>query len=151
MPPSSDTSAIFKVPVAGMLSWLLPGLGHLYAGERTRGLIIMITIGVTFWGGVAIGGVNHTVDPQRKKLWFMAQICAGAHTVAAYAWGEHARNDLTDEDLAPSRWSSVEVALVYTGVAGLLNILAILDALMRADPTYRREKLANAPPGGAAT
>lgn len=138
MVESRELSPIVKVPVTGLLAWLVPGLGHIFAGERTRGLIILVTVGVTFWSGVAIGSVRQTVDPQRKKLWFMAQVCAGTHTLAAYSWGEHARRGLNEDDLAPSRWSSVEVAMVYTGVAGLLNLLAIMDALVRADPSTRR-------------
>ncbi|MFQ5494834.1 MAG: DUF6677 family protein [Phycisphaerae bacterium] len=127
-----------KIPVVGLSAWLVPGLGHILAGERNRGIIILVTIGVTFWSGVAIGSVRHAVDPQRKKLWFMAQICAGTHAIAALGWGEHARRGLNDDDLAVSRWSSIEVAMVYTGVAGLLNLLAVIDALVRADPSHRR-------------
>ncbi len=59
--------------------------------------------------------------------------------MAAYAWGEQARGELRATPPGASQWSAAEVALVYTGVAGLLSILAILDVLVRADPAYQRE------------
>lgn len=140
MTSAERLSPAVRVPIAGLLAWLVPGLGHLFAGDRSRGIIILVTLTLTFWTGIAIGGVRSTIDPQRKKLWFMAQICAGSHTLAAFGWGEHARGDLTTEQLATSQWASTEVALVYTGVAGLLNLLAIMDALVRADPAGRRRQ-----------
>lgn len=156
--------ALFRIPLAGLLGWVLPGLGHLFIRDRRRGWIIMITLATTFWGGIAIGGVRNTVDPQRRKLWFLAQVCNGAHTVAAYALGEVNRSRLVrdhlgesaagvdprerklleDRLIATDRWNSVEIAYVYTGVAGLLNVLAMLDVLMRADPNYRRTQAAAA-------
>jgi hypothetical protein len=116
-----------------LLAWVLPGLGHIFLGERTRGTIILITITVTYWGGIAIGGVRDTVDPQQRTAWFMAQTCAGVHTLASFQWANAVRSrpDPTLSTRANHRES--EAAVVYTGVAGLLNLLVILDALSRAD------------------
>ncbi len=132
MPPS------VRVPLTGLLGWLIPGMGHLFIGDRKRGIIILVTLTLTFWTGIAVGGVRSTVDPQQKKLWFMAQICGGTHALAAYGMGVYSRGDLRKDQLAHSQWGSTEVALVYTGVVGLLNLLAIMDALVRADPASRR-------------
>ncbi len=114
----------------------------------------MLAVGLTLWGGVAIGGVRRTVDPGSKKLWFMAQVCCGGYTLGAYGLGEWSRRGLVASKipgaesadprspeyariehklLATSRWKATEVAWVYTGVAGLLNILVILDAMARAE------------------
>jgi hypothetical protein len=130
---ASDIAPAVRVPLAGLLAWLLPGLGHIFLGQKTRGIIILITITVTYWGGVAIGGVRDTVDPQQRTAWFMAQTCAGLHTLAAYQWANtiRSRPDPTLSTRANHRES--EAAVVYTGVAGLLNLLVILDALSRAD------------------
>lgn len=122
----------------GAVAWLVPGLGHILIGERNRGLIILITIAATFWGGVAIGGVRTAVDPHKKKLWFIAQMPCGGHTLAAYALGHQSRKALSAAELVPARWNSAEVATVYTGVAGLLSILTILDTLIRADKPSRQ-------------
>ncbi len=135
-----------KMPLAGIGGWILPGLGHIIAGDHKRGVIILATILMTFWGGVAIGGVRSSVDPKRQKLWFMAQICAGGHTLLAYTWGQSERKDLADDDLVSAHWRSVELALVFTGVAGLLNVLAILDALVRSDPASHVNDPRRGPP-----
>lgn len=159
-------SAVVRIVVAGLLSWILPGLGHIFGGDRNRGLIILVTIAVTFWGGIAIGGVRTTVDPHRKKLWFVAQICSGGHALAAYGAGEISRRRLFREHmpeldpqrtdprhiaqlkndlLGHDRWNAAEVAVVYTGVAGLLSFLAIMDALTRADPRFRSRQGGESP------
>ncbi len=138
MDQSREWPPALKLPLVGFLAWLMPGVGHVAGGDRNRGIIIFVTIALTFWGGIAIGGVRTTVDPQQKKLWFMAQICTGTHAVAAFAWGEHERPADGKKALAYSQWDATEVALVYTGVAGLLNLLAILDALVRVETASRR-------------
>jgi len=127
-----------RIPLSGLLSWLVPGAGHAFLGDLNRGIIVFVTIATTFWGGIAIGGVRTTIDPQRQKLWFMAQICNGGHAIAAAAWGYGARQGLSEAELAHSEWKSLEIGLVYTGVAGLLNLLVIMDALVRADASQRR-------------
>ena len=82
MTTASQMPSVARVPLAGLLAWLVPGLGHLFVGERVRGLIYLITITVTFWGGIAIGGVRDTVDPQARTTWFLAQTCADTISVS---------------------------------------------------------------------
>lgn len=143
-------NSLLAAPIAGILSWLVPGLGHIYLGHRVRGLICLVTITVTFWTGVAIGGVQGTVDPRERTMWFMAQLCTGGNTLAAYGLHEavephQAAGQQSTAVLA--HWLSSDVGVHYTGVAGLLNLLVILDALGRAEslaPTRRRR---DHPPG----
>ena len=142
-----DESRFLRAPVAGLLTWIIPGLGHLYLGHRVRGLILLVTITATFWCGVAIGGVAGTVNPERHKLWFMAQMGAGGNTLAAYGLTRRVLAELPSSDKQPflGHWLSGEVGVHYTGVAGLLNLLAILDAIGRADSSRSpgRPKRAN--------
>lgn len=150
--------------VAGLLAWILPGLGHWYLGHRARAVIILITISITFWTGVAIGGVKSTIDPQENRIWFLAQVCTGVHTIAGAVWsgqldavvrrcpdckaelsggpdGEPTcprcnRRVTAAEASTKTRlafWPQVDIAVVYTGIAGLLNVLVILDAVARAE------------------
>ena len=145
---SDSLPPAIRIPVTGLLSWFLPGLGHVFVGQRNRGLIIMMTVAATFWGGIAVGGVRITVDSQRKKLWFFAQICAGAHAVVAHVAGQRSRVGTTEDQLVVDRWQSVEIGVVYTGVAGLLSVLVILDALARAESSSAVTVVAAAKPGG---
>jgi len=131
--------SVVRTVMAGFLTWLLPGLGHLYLGQRQRGLVFLITIALTFWGGVAIGGVRGTIHPAQRPAWFIAQLCAGGHTLTAYAIHSAMPGGLTRMDPVSrdwpyvGHWLSVEIGVVYAAVAGLLNVLVILDALVRAD------------------
>ncbi|UCD28362.1 MAG: hypothetical protein JSV03_14960 [Planctomycetota bacterium] len=123
-----------RLPIAAFLGWLLPGAGHLFIGERTRGLIFMVTIALTFWCGVAIGGVKNTVNPVQRSWWFLGQICAGSHTVVVLYWSRHMENPPDAEKARLIAYGrSEEVSVVYTGICGLLNILIILDLLVRVE------------------
>jgi len=133
----STQPTIAKVIVAAVLAWIVPGLGHIYAGERRRGLILMATIAVTFWTGVAIGGVQSTVKP---RLWLIGQSCAGVHTVAAWTVGQWRASSYPMERFPSERadFLAEDVAVIYTGVAGMLNVLLIIDAIASTDPKYLR-------------
>ncbi|MFQ5490701.1 MAG: DUF6677 family protein [Phycisphaerae bacterium] len=126
-------SPALRVPLAGLLAWILPGLGHIFIGERVRGTILLVTITLTFWSGVAIGGVRDTVDSETRKAWFVAQTCTGVHGLVAHAWSKQLREVPAEAQLPPAHWLAAETGVVYAGVAGLLNVLIILDALIRAD------------------
>lgn len=134
------SSSITRMAVAGNLAWLVPGLGHIYLGQRVRGLVFLVTIIATFWTGVAIGGVRNTVDPVERRLWFVAQLCTAGNTAAAWALAL-ATEEKGATKTAPAHWTSAEVGVHYTGVAGLLNFLIVLDAIGRAEaPPHGREK-----------
>ncbi len=154
-------------PLAVILAWLIPGAGHIYLGRRVRGIVVMATIAVTFWSGVAMGGVM-TVDSRYERWWFLGQMCTGIHGVVGwyrqhlvyrdverligsveaprpYTVGprqmqvdallaEHRARDYRD---APKHLQGLALvapvetpARAYAGVAGLLNIMCIFDALM---------------------
>lgn len=133
-----------QASLAGCLAWLIPGLGHIYLGHRSHGLVFLVAITATFWSGVAIGGVRSTVNPHERKLWFMAQLCTGGNTLSAWALHERIAGAYQRgaEPVRYSHWMQADVGVHYTGVAGLLNLLIILDAIARAEPStaVRRER-----------
>ncbi|MFO0974540.1 MAG: DUF6677 family protein [Phycisphaerae bacterium] len=118
-----------STPVAGFLAWLLPGLGHWYLGLRSRAIVIFVTLTVTFWGGVALGGVRSTMNVRENGPWVAAQLCAGAQSIAALMWAK-ATPGLPQYEAA---YPSADIAVVYTGICGLLNLLVIVDALARSE------------------
>lgn len=126
-----DSRSLARVCVAGLLAWLLPGAGHIFLGHRARGVIYLVTIAATFWGGIAIAGVHDTVNPQQRFVWFIGQLCTGSHALVVI--GLNRESGIDPQEMVNTSFMSVDIGVVYTGVAGLLNLLAILDALARAD------------------
>jgi hypothetical protein len=136
------TNTTGRMVLAALATWLLPGAGHLLIGDRTRGIVFMAVITLTFWTGVAIGGVKNTVSPVDRTLWFAGQICAGGHSLATLAWASAIDSPFGKAPgTAPYPAAVIgygrteEVSVVYTAIAGMLNILIILDVLVRAEKT----------------
>ena len=132
---------------AGLLAWLVPGLGHFYLGEHWRGVIFLAVITSTFWGGVAIGGVKSTVDARSHPAWFVAELCTAGNAAA----GLLLRSRLPEagrDRVSPyvAAWPADDIGIVYCGVAGLLNMLVILDALGRGASRGRKGLPARSPP-----
>ena len=126
--------------VALFLAWLVPGAGHAYLGRMRRGLIVFVTISALFWAGVAIGGV-FTVDYYNERWWFVAEMFTGIHGLVGwhrqrdmYARLRRVEGDSEDEKMRNAGVALVapadNVARAYAGVAGLLNLMCMFDALM---------------------
>ena len=152
--------------VVAIASWLVPGMGYLLIGQRTRSLTVGVTIIVLFLGGLLIGGVRvldvpgfnsygqpimavnertreskaiMAVNPWQEikaKPWSMAQIMAGpisifgggASILAAQPATTNGYNAIAEVSHTPVN----EAGTLYTSVAGMLNLLAIIDAAYRA-------------------
>ena len=122
--------------LAAVASWILPGAGHLLVGDRKRGIIFLLAIALAFWMGIAIGGVKNTVSPSERSLWFVAQIFAGGHSLAALVWGHFIPDPAKSGQFVTEVFAygrSEEVSVIYTAVAGMLSVLVILDALVRVE------------------
>lgn len=138
-PAKAATATARSTAVAAVLAWMVPGLGHWYLGCRDRAIIFFVTIVVTFWGGVALGGVRSTMNIRENQAWFAAQLCAGPQSIVALMWSRSVPSSLATEASYPA----VDIAVVYTGIAGLLNLLVLIDAISRAE--------ADPAPSGAST
>lgn len=115
--------------LAWILGWLLPGAGHLYAGERARGIVLAGALVGCFAAGVLLGG-RSTVTTGRPEFLVLQ---AGAGLPAAAAWA------LGDPEPGDTPVSRRELGVLYTLVPALLNLVVALDAAARA---------AGANPGG---
>ena len=115
----------------GSLAWLVPGVGHFYLGMRLQGTIIFLTICVTFALGLTLGGLE-VIDPHQETPWFRAQILAGLPAVLAVL--------TQNPDVSVQLGHGVDLGQLYTGVAGLLNLLCVVDALMRCHEGVRHEQ-----------
>ena len=130
---------------AGILAWILPGAGHFALGHRGLGLVFFSAISFTYFTGVAVGGLYTSVNPQENRWLFLAEMGAGGYTTAFFFWSSSIHGP-PGRDTPPeyaSFFPDSDVAQIYLAAAGLLNVLAVLDALSRAQtgglPTYHRD------------
>jgi hypothetical protein len=110
---------------AVVLAWVWPGLGHLFLGRRGKGLMLMGALVVLFVLGVSMasGLQLHTgLDDPLAVLFSLAQMGIGAPYLLARLIGYGL-------DPALVKAPSFEYGNTFTAVAGLLNILVMLDAL----------------------
>ena len=71
------------------LNWIVPGVGFLAAGDRKRGIPLVIILNVIFFGGLLYGGYLYTpaFHPRSEQfnivsaLTFVVQACHGGGTV----------------------------------------------------------------------
>ena len=114
--------------LAGLLAWLIPGAGHFYLGLRKRAILLFVCIELTFLMGLYIATIR-IVDPSQSLLWFVAQVFAGLNTIIARLWAGHLAG--VSGGYLIRDWS-YQMGVLYTGVAGLLNLLAVFDIVIRA-------------------
>lgn len=147
---TSDTSMMRRWhPAAAVAAWLVPGLGHYLLGQKRRGVILASSIGLLWLIGVFIGGVS-VVDRQGHPAWFLGQMLT-APSVAVQIYHERLKGaELLRRKQSPVGASTAqalyepsfgrtnEQGVLYTALAGLLNLLAIMDVLYRDpnDPRY---------------
>ena len=104
---------------AAALSWLVPGLGHWLQGRRKRALAIFVMLVGLFLLGVFLAeGFN--LDRERHFYYWAGQFLLGLPAIAAEFLAGHAR---LDHDVA-----YLDAGVVLGCVAGMLNVLVMLDA-----------------------
>ncbi|MCB9852878.1 MAG: hypothetical protein H6819_07260 [Phycisphaerales bacterium] len=132
---SQTKESLPSAPLAALLAWLMPGLGHWWIGDRPRAIILFIVVTTTFWAGVAVGGVRTVVSERENGPWIAAELCMGPQSLIALKASkmlrEKERKDASLNYRAP--WPSGDIGVIYAGVAGLLNLLVILDVLARVE------------------
>jgi hypothetical protein len=112
-----------RTVASGLLAWVWPGLGHLFLGRRGKGLVLMGSILALFVLGVSMDSalqLHLGLEDPLALLFSLAQMGAGAPYVIARLLGYEA-GVVTSP--------TYEYGNTFTAVAGLLNILVILDAL----------------------
>lgn len=158
-------------PAAGVLAWILPGLGHIISGRPARGFGVMVGVLGLFFGGLLIGGIT-VVDSRSERtetrLSYYGQVLVGPVVVIVDRFHQssfkgvdplrpsHAptRHALPHETIengtirpanageGPPVRRSVgkvnEIGVLYCLIAGMLNFIAILDALLPPGGQERR-------------
>ena len=113
--------------IVGVLSWLLPGVGHLMQGRYKRGLIIGAAIWTMFIIAMLSGGAYYPgFDFRDGQLLFLLNVFArlgnGLGAIISFL-----------ATLQPSPNEAARATFEYGGrfleTAGLLNYLATIDAI----------------------
>jgi hypothetical protein len=112
------TAMAFIAPVAG---WLIPGAGHLIQRRWIRGLLLLISVFVMFFLGLMMEGKVYSPNTGDilDILGFVGDIGAGGLYFLARGmdWGQGAIHKAV-----------ADYGTKYIIVAGLLNIICIVDA-----------------------
>ncbi len=127
--------------IALVLGWLVPGAGHIMLGDRKRGIIFLVFIHALFFTGLLLGGIR-SLDRPRQQLWDYAQMVAGWPSLV----GNMVRPQVIQDDVAvihksdgtleklhhPPGFAPLiqEVATTFCGVAGMLNLIVLVDLFM---------------------
>jgi hypothetical protein len=120
MAQRSRESNIAFLLVVGLLGWFVPGGGHLVINEKKHAIIIFVTIVLTFAAGLYIGSIG-IINPVGAKPWYIAQIM-NSPVVAVIG-------RITASGNYPVYGRPNEIGQIYTSIAGLLNLLCIVNAV----------------------
>lgn len=131
----------FVAPVA---AFIFPGLGHWILGYRRRGRLIAVGVIFLYLSGLLIGGIS-VIDYSNAPWWFYGQCLNGPVTPLIYVWYDKHRAPADPSEVTnyiypkPSFSHMNEMGTLYTTLAGMLNLIAILDVIYLA-PAIRRSR-----------
>ncbi len=106
--------------IVGLVGWFVPGGGHLVINEKKHAFIIFVTIVLTFAAGIYIGSIG-VINPVGAKPWYVAQLM---NSPAVSVLGR-----ITATGDYPVFGRPNEIGQIYTSIAGLLNLLCIVNAV----------------------
>jgi hypothetical protein len=119
--------------LVGIAGWIIPGGGFFLLKDNIRATIIFTTIFLTFCLGIYIGSIA-VIDPVGSKLWYAAQIMNSpivvllGHITTSKGYYVYGRPN--------------EIGQIYTSIAGLLNLLCIINAVYQAHINNTQESRA---------
>ena len=140
-------------PLAGILAWLWPGAGHFYLGQKKRAWRVMGGVLFLLLVGLLVGGID-SVDRKHDRFWFFAQAGTGpiAYLLdlatqsivqpAPIDWSNYSNQDAYFEQdpalMKRLKYRSLgrvnEMGTLFIAMAGLMNLVVILDALYHRSP-----------------
>jgi hypothetical protein len=138
----ADAAARGASPAAAAAwSWLVPGLGHVRAGQRDKGLLLGGAVLAVFVTGMLLGQ-GHAVDRGTASIWWIGQNLFGGGTLFAALV------------TAPMQMTSAPLyhqdGVVLCTVAGFMNLVVMIDAYTVTERAVLAAARTPAPPVGAA-
>lgn len=139
--PEHNTPGSDLRPLAAILAWIFPGLGHWVLGQRVRAVRVMIGLWLLIIGGLLIGGLD-AVDRKRDNLWFLVQMGCGPVTLVADVANQQLLKSQPEIEQYSTRGLGHinSVGTLYVALAGLMNLIVILDALYPVGPRDQRDR-----------
>lgn len=119
---ASDSPVKAELPLATLVAaWLLPGGGHFWLKRWGRGAILLGAVGVMFVTGLFMEGRFFRFQPGNvvETLGFLGDLGSGLLFMAAKMAGHS--NGVVASPIA-------DYGTKFLLVAGLLNVLCVLDA-----------------------
>ncbi|MCR4318672.1 MAG: hypothetical protein NUW37_20210 [Planctomycetes bacterium] len=114
-----------RTALLAVLSWFVPGAGHVILKEKTRGVIFFSVINFFLVMGLVITK-NNPIDMLNHEYYALLEIFHGiGFVIGAFA------GSTFDVSLHPV--TQYELGMLYVIVASLLNLLAIMHLLSRKE------------------
>lgn len=128
--PERDPARAPDPAVAAFATWLVPGLGHWLEGRRARAVVcFVLLVGLFAFGTFLAQGVN--LDRERHFYYWAGQFLLGLPAIVAEFVNGHPR---METDVAYG-----DAGIVLGSVAGMLNVLVMLDAFGWAEARHQPE------------
>lgn len=113
--------------VIGIISWFLPGVGHLIQGRIKRGIIIGVVIWTMFIiallsGGAYYPGFSFSEGSLLYLLNIFGRLGNGLGAIIGFIM-------MSDPPRDVAAWATFEYGGRFLEIAGLLNYLAVIDAI----------------------
>jgi hypothetical protein len=107
--------------VAPALAWLIPGAGHFLQKRWIRGALLMISVVAMFWLGLAMKGkvYQQNAGDLLEILAFVSDLGTG---------GLYILSRIMDLGMNQIAFATADYGTKFIAVAGLLNIIAAVDA-----------------------
>jgi hypothetical protein len=161
-PETAETIELKDPLLAALAAWLVPGLGHVYQGRWAKGVLFFVCIMGTFVYGLYLGSdpkfgwgrvVYASWEPEDRHLYYFCQVGVGLPALPALVQAirvQHGKAPL-GTFMAPPKGATLDaihrrlarffpLGEVFTSIAGLLNVLAILDACAGPVLSAKREE-----------
>lgn len=113
--------------ITGLISWFLPGVGHILQGRWKRGLLIGLSIWTLFIVALLSGGIYYPgFEFKDGQLLYLLNVFSrvgnGLGALIGYFLSVSPPPNV-------AAWATFEYGGKFLEVAGLLNYLAVIDAI----------------------
>ncbi len=123
-----------KVFLGVLLTWLVPGAGHWTLGRRGKAVLYFSVITFVYVLGLVLGEFRN-VNLDHFPIHFFGEIFYGGLTIPVWLLTGGLTLELPGQGgEVVLGFSTLDVGVLYTTVAGLLNVCVMVDVFETAYP-----------------